>query len=858
MQPLVEISEKYSQRQTLGKLGELTLVEAVDRGTEEVVVLEMLPATDDERAERFVAKVEELVTLRHSCLPAILGGGVARDGRLFLAREWLGGRAFETLDGEAPAQITSLLLQVIGGLDLLGEHRLAHTALSDDTLKVVPDLAGARSKMTALATGVWRSVAEESDFESLRQEDVRALGGVAGRLFGATIRQNGSATPRVELPLAVSFELEDAEALRQLLERCLQAGPETPPISYPEISDTLFRCLWGRGAGAGDGAGPAARLTFSTEPQDEFLQHTPTGEETAAGTHAVAEITKVVLPDDDQIWTPHRDPDDTAAVDEEESSTRPGVDTVEPTRPGLDGAEATRAAVGEDTRPGLADDRERPSEGPSQVLVDLGDVDTLDEMLAPVSFVPGEEPAEERELPPLPDPLPPVELTTQPVPSPPPATEEESPPPTKASRKGLWLALAALLAVTLAAGALWVVIAFVSRPAPPVVVEEAPPPPPPQVLPEPVEAAPVEPQDERLLEVRRLLSEGEDGAARELLGAFSEDDLAALPAADCELHNFLGEVLVRLDQQRYATDLEDAFRQGSLTRLRNAVAAVEPTERDFLERYPGAGEALERARRISATYTRAQRASRDGDSEEVLRTTDTLRGIFPAYAGTESLRESAAAAIEDEADVYFDQGRYEQAIARLELLRGMWSDREGLRQRLELIRTRQRAERDLESLLDTAALAADEGRPDEGLALLSGVQAPRPLRGRLTELRRRLRNSLAELDAQSPSLELRSGSGPEFAKDESAFLIIAVRDDFRVEDVTVFARVGEGAFQTLPFRRDGDEYTVEVTPDFHANQTVEYYATARDVSGNEGTLGSAAEPFELKRKRWFHRLRPNS
>ncbi len=178
------------------------------------------------------------------------------------------------------------------------------------------------------------------------------------------------------------------------------------------------------------------------------------------------------------------------------------------------------------------------------------------------------------------------------------------------------------------------------------------------------------------------------------------------------------------------------------------------------------------------------------------------------------------------------------------------------------MRTRLSAERDLGALIEAADRAGAGGRPDEGLALLAGVAPPERLAGRFTETRRRLEQRLGELDGAAPAVELLAGSGSEYAKDEAALIVFRVRDDFRVERVTVRARAAGGDWQVLPSRRrEGDarsgEYALEIGPDFHRNERVEFYITATDPSGHEGTAGSAEQPLELKRRRWFHRIRPN-
>jgi hypothetical protein len=246
----------------------------------------------------------------------------------------------------------------------------------------------------------------------------------------------------------------------------------------------------------------------------------------------------------------------------------------------------------------------------------------------------------------------------------------------------------------------------------------------------------------------------------------------------------------------------------------------------------------------------------------VLEHTARLMAVFPAWEGALAMRESAAGTIEGEAEALVEQGRYEASLQRLDALAAAWPDRDGLERRRELVRTRLRAERDLGALIAAAERAGAEGRPDEGLALLAGIAPPERIAARFAETRRRLEQRLGELDGAAPVVEMLAGSGPEYAKDEAALIVFRVRDDFRVERVTVRARAGGGEWQVLPSRRrEGDaragEYALEVGPDFHRNERVEFYITATDPSGHEGRAGSDERPLELKRRRWFHRILSN-
>jgi hypothetical protein len=62
---------------------------------------------------------------------------------------------------------------------------------------------------------------------------------------------------------------------------------------------------------------------------------------------------------------------------------------------------------------------------------------------------------------------------------------------------------------------------------------------------------------------------------------------------------------------------------------------------------------------------------------------------------------------------------------------------------------------------------------------------------------------------------------------------------------------GAPAYQALPAQSTGnDEYTVEVTPEFHDNKTVELYVVATDYAGHSSRLGTVEQPLRIK-KRWL-------
>lgn len=877
MQPLREITDRYLPEETLSSDSRLTVYTASDSQAGGRVAVELVDASRGAAsgaAGRFLDAVSLLQRLRHASLAPVVDGGVTDEGELFLVRGPVEGRSFATLGGESPGQIVALLLQVIGALEVLWEERIFHGALSASTLWIVPGTERTRAQITGLGYSAWVSRQPDADSELGRRDDIRDLAAVACRLFGAKVTDPASPEPGVQLPLATAFELEEADVMRDLLERCLRRDPAQRPESYEEVRAQLCEALWGgpdAGASAAAESGaPPARLTFTTVPEytlvhglDEVSADEPEDE---------GEITKVVM------------------LDELEAA----ANETSPHSPEAPSPEAPSPEVAAPAAPSPAAET---AAGAAEPAVPLPEPE---EILTPVTFVPtGEEtggdpaaPAAPRSAPPAAGDPPPAreavatrEVSPPPPPAKPPAAEPP-PPPARSSerpagpaarssatgaasrRRPPWLipAVAGGVALLLAVAALLVVGALLSggEEAEPVRVERPAEP----VVAEPVEVPateeePIVPEvlDARIEAALVAFVADDPAAAQRLLDEISVADQAAFSAAECGALTALSGSLERVADEGALAGLTAGFEAGDLARVQGALRGIAGREEVFVARYPQLTDDVDRARRAVTLLARA-RAAADGDRpEEALQVTRALMETFPAWQGAQSLRETAAVTIENQADLLFEQGRYEQALERLAALSAEWPDREGLERRDQLIRTRRVAERDVSELLTAAQQAGEDGRPDDGLALLSGVHATRNTVPRLAEVRSQLEEQLAELDRESPRIALLGDAPPEIGRDEAVTIAFRVADDFRVDRVQVQGRKEGGSWQALPHRRrSGDardgEYEVEIDPDFHGNERVEYYVTVEDVSGHQAGLGGLDQPLEILRKRWFRRLLP--
>jgi len=181
-----------------------------------------------------------------------------------------------------------------------------------------------------------------------------------------------------------------------------------------------------------------------------------------------------------------------------------------------------------------------------------------------------------------------------------------------------------------------------------------------------------------------------------------------------------------------------------------------------------------------------------------------------------------------------------------------WPGRASLEARLAGLRSAREAGQGFVAALSAAQAAEKERRPEKGLAALAHVVPDGHWQERFAAARQRLESLLAELDTAPPSVQLKPGSRLNYSKGKPFTLSFVVTDDYRVKSVIVMARPeGASAYQELPARSTGnDEYTIEVTPEFHGNKTVEVYVLALDYAGHSSRLATPDQPLRIK-KRWL-------
>jgi serine/threonine protein kinase len=354
----------------------------------------------------------------------------------------------------------------------------------------------------------------------------------------------------------------------------------------------------------------------------------------------------------------------------------------------------------------------------------------------------------------------------------------------------------------------------------------------------------------KLAAVEQAVAAGNLDAALAALATISADDELALGPGE----------LGRLTRARTAAkemrlsvvlgDLRAGLANGNLKLLRDAVRRVTREDEAALAADPDGGQTLEEARRAVNLYSLAVKAQQGGNDTQLLQHASALLEIMPKSNQAAELREKAASDIERDADALAQQGRFDEAISRLELEARHWSTRPGLSARIERARGAKSADTKLAAVLAQAEHSEQERAPERGLELLRAVTPPPYYEERFRQERARLEALLQQLDAKPPVVELPAALKLEYQKNKPFQLTVHITDDHGVKSASVFVRVkGTDRYQELPLSRGaGGEWRAEITPAMHQNKAVELYLVASDQSGHTGRAGSAEQPLQLKKK----------
>ncbi len=830
-----EITESFRLERVLKSSRSAIVFRAADPGTGRTVAIKLIPpaspATLPACQERFMAAMTVLASAAPATFPALLDHGFTPDGSAFMVMEFVDGERLDALIGAAPARILGLALEVAQGLDALARAGASHGNLSPENIVshrragvehasilgfgTAAFHAGARAtEGTAPPSGAGRFVAPErhgGDAAADWRADLYALAATCCALLRAEVA--GDDAPAVTLPQAVAQRIPGPAALAAALGQALRADPAARPASFEAFRQAIVTSLAGTG-----------------------LRTAPAGAVPPATPHGDAGIAEA------QPEPPAAGPEPNGARDvgEDTAPARVVPIILGPAPAPLPPAAAETPA------------RERPADeartGPVEVQ-HLPEPPTVPDAGSPVAVAsPGAtEPVQSPE-PATPAPEPARIPEEQPAPGREPgAGVPASAPRTARRRAAPWAAVAAAVVVVAAAvGAAW--YASTRQGGSLRIAVPKPAPRRPTPVPSPVEARSAAVQ---LQMVEAAIALDDLPGALAHLDAISPAELAGLTPAEQERFKELRGAYLAKRQRAVKGEVQAALAAGNMTALAGTLRGLSraeeasfPRDRDFIA-------TLEDARRALDVHAALLKAQRQGELGEVVRDAGVLLGLSPHCAQAAQMRLQAATALERDADTFAAAGNYEAALAGLATLHDAWNDRPGLADRIERLRGEQAAEQRFAAAMAQVEQSERDRAPESGLALLRAMPADPKTRVRVEQARERLAKQLEQLDAAPPSVVLAQGVKLEYKKGAPATIALRIRDDHRVKGARFFARVeGAAEFVELPMRRGaGEDWSVEIAPEFHHNQTVEFYVTASDYSGHTAQLGSAQDPLKLKRKR---------
>jgi serine/threonine-protein kinase len=812
-----ELTDRYQLEKILKSTRFGTVLRAADARSGQTVAVKLITVTSPPRlvagAPEFAKLGATLAAMAgHPSLPAVLDSGLTTDGSAFLVMELLEGKGLDTIAGSPPAQTLERIAQALDGLEALAAQGIAHLNVSPDNLLVIETPAGEEVKLLGLGTAVFRprgaEAAAAGPGENARFQAPEVAAGVATadsradlyslavttcHALGATIGFGDS--PVVQLPLSVSFDLENDEALRQGLERALRQRPEERP-SIRELREALRLAI---GAPLVAAAQPVAPPKAPIAPVVVPAAPVPFP---AATQVAFPEMT---IPD---AWNPS-------------TAAQPGA--------------AAAAAAPQFTEPDPLASPEAPPEEQGDVLSAVDD-----ELLNALLSVPAPPPR-------------PAGPSTQPqrgakvVPSlkkkesPAPAAGEASAAPASRLRKPAVLAaIAGVVVLGLAAG-VWLLRPHKEQ----TVVTTVPSGP-------PLRQPPTQPPTARLEEAKLYLAQGEDLKARRVLRSIPWGEQGLLAPAGCRELSAIQENLALAAFERLPADLASGLKSGDLESLETAVEAGAGQEAGLA---PTVRADFDRARGAVAAYAQVRAASAQGNPVQTLERFATLATLLPKASDPDDLRGKAAAAIEAEAEKLLRDGRYAEALARMEPVQRTWFERPDLRERLALYQKYEQDEALQERILGMLPNIERHKKPWDGLQMMTGVTPTPHLATRFQEARARLEDLLARLDREAPKLVLRDGFMLDYARGTVANLSFRASDDYEIREVKLMARPEGGKYHDMPLEKTRTGYyTVAIPVSFHQNGTVDFYVLASDLSGHETYIGSRDQPMQLKRQQGFQRI----
>ncbi len=853
-----ELTDRYQLEKILRSTRFGTVLKASDTQSGRTVAVKQITVPSPPRlvagAPEFERLAAALAGVGHPALPAVLDWGFTTDGAAFLTLELLDGRTLDTLSGLPPEQVLARIGQGLDGLEALASRGHAHLNVSPDNLFVAATPGGGEQvKLLGLGTAVFRTRGAEAataggDNARFRAPEVAAGGEADSRAdlyslaltachaLGATVGFGDS--PVVQLPLAVSFELENDEALRQALEKSLRQRPEQRP-SLQEVREALRLAI---GAPAPQPA-PRPVAAPSAPPKAP----------------ALANVTPFPAPVSPASAAPGAPPFLTQGA-MEPLAPPVAMPSIVPSPPAATGPSIAAQAPSAALPPVAIPDAWSPSSGAAQPAPHFTEPDPLpaeeaapegdvlsavdDEVLNALLNVPAPPPR-------LPSAAPAaLQAGAKVVPF-----QKRAPAPTPARsaapaasglggllrKPAVLAALAGVVVLALLAG-FW----LYRRHQQPATVEEAPV----ADLRQPFTKPPVD----RLEEAKLYLAQGDDLRARRVLRGISWGEQGLLPPEGCRVLGAMEENLAHAAFERMPADLASGLKSGDLEVLESAAEAGAGQEAGLT---PEVRADYDRAKSAVAAYAQVRAAAAQGDPLQTLERFAALTALVPKPTDPDGLRSQAAKGIEEQAEALVRDGKYADAVARLELVQRTWPDRPGLKERLASYERYKQDEARQEAILAELPNIERYKKPWDGLQKLNGVEPTPHLAPQLAAARARLEDLLARLDKEPPKIVLRDGYELDYARGTVANLSFRVTDDYQVKDVKLMARPEGGKYREIPLDKSqirAGYYTAAIEPGFHQNGTVDFYVVATDLSGHETYLGTRDQPQKLQRQQGFERI----
>jgi hypothetical protein len=346
-----------------------------------------------------------------------------------------------------------------------------------------------------------------------------------------------------------------------------------------------------------------------------------------------------------------------------------------------------------------------------------------------------------------------------------------------------------------------------------------------------------------------ILGRDSDARVRQALHEMTFADQGELGQEGCTELRAMQQMLALAALETAPQDLANGLRYGDLGQLQTVVETA--SDRDLP---PAMHGDFERAKGLVRLYEMAQAASARGDDAGVLERCREMEGLSRTLHDPLALRDKAAAALESEAAALARDGRYDEAVGRLDPLRRSWPERAGVKDLVKSYESAAQNEAQQLAILDSVPGYERRRKPSEALDLLRPLKPTPHLEARVQQAMQELSTQLAQLDAQPPEVTLRDGYALDYSRGQVVTLSFRVTDDYQVASVKMFARPEAGRMREMPLQKVGMGYTIEIPPSFHQNGTVDFYVVATDLSGHEGYFGTKEQPRQLKRNQGFERL----